>query len=378
MKKDIMLTSGYHFEGYCITDYYGFFSGEAVIGTGFFSEMRSGISDMFGTKSKAFSDKLEDVKEYAIEELINNVFQKTQANAIIGLDVDYNTFEGNIIAVIANGTAVKIEKEEMKEEYSKILDCPVMDYNFSIDIRPCKARFYISDSKPTLMQLQVYSYSPKFLSAMQFDLSVNTLLGDQYKVTDMILADFKIDQEQSTKTIGVYQSERMPIELPISNFRAIESVNINVKKYKQGQEIGKPAYANTVVSFPVTALIQLKKRYGDDAVSEIFETDDTWTCACGYQNSLVLDHCSLCHRQKGETICGDPQETIEKYSLYHTILDEVQPLGSAKEILEGLKRHQGEIPDEIIEKIEKMATNEAMFGNMKRDCIQYLEQQLPH
>ena len=373
-----MFTSGFNFEGYHITKYYGVFTGEAVIGTGPISELKANWSDVLGINNKAFCDKLDIVEGDAIVALKENVSRHTHANAIIGVDLDFNMFANNLISVIVNGTAVKIQKDKIKEEYSKILDCPVMDYNFSIDIRPCKARFYISDSKPTLMQLQVYSYSPKFLSAMQFDLSVNTLLGDQYKVTDMILADFKIDQEQSTKTIGVYQSERMPIELPISNFRAIESVNINVKKYKQGQEIGKPAYANTVVSFPVTALIQLKKRYGDDAVSEIFETDDTWTCACGYQNSLVLDHCSLCHRQKGETICGDPQETIEKYSLYHTILDEVQPLGSAKEILEGLKRHQGEIPDEIIEKIEKMATNEAMFGNMKRDCIQYLEQQLPH
>lgn len=107
--NNILLTTGFNFDGYKIVNYCGIYSGESVLGTGFISEFTASVSDITGTSSKNFSGKLYKAKEAAIKNL------KTQclingANAIIGINFNYITFSSNMIGVIANGTAVQIEK----------------------------------------------------------------------------------------------------------------------------------------------------------------------------------------------------------------------------------------------------------------------------
>ncbi len=108
------ITTGYDFHGYVITDYLGIFSGECVLGTGFVSELSASFSDLFGTTSDAFSEKLEKAKEHALDRLKRNCLAH-DANAVIGVDFDYITFGNNMIGVVANGTAVEIRRSEQNE-----------------------------------------------------------------------------------------------------------------------------------------------------------------------------------------------------------------------------------------------------------------------
>lgn len=105
------LTTGYNFEGYKIDEYFGIVSGEAVLGTGFLSELSSSVTDAFGMKSGAFGDKMRKAKQYAIDELITET-AKTGGNAIIGVSFQIVVFSNNSIGVSANGTSVKISKTE--------------------------------------------------------------------------------------------------------------------------------------------------------------------------------------------------------------------------------------------------------------------------
>lgn len=107
--KNLKLTTGFNFEGYKIIDYLKVISAETVLGTGFLSEFSASISDFFGTENESFSEKLESAKNSATKKLINKAIL-LNANGIIGIDYDYVNFSSNIIGVIANGTAVKIEK----------------------------------------------------------------------------------------------------------------------------------------------------------------------------------------------------------------------------------------------------------------------------
>ena len=66
MNKKMLMTSGYNFEGYTITEYLGVFSGECALGTGFLSSLGAGISDFLGTNSKMYSNKLKEAKEELI------------------------------------------------------------------------------------------------------------------------------------------------------------------------------------------------------------------------------------------------------------------------------------------------------------------------
>ena len=113
--KHFKVTSGYNFEGYNIKNYIGIVSGEVVIGTGYFSEFLASASDLFGTTSTAFSDKMGLVKDKALEILIQKAISKG-ANAVIGIDFDYLTFANNMMGVSANATAVVIEETDKLPE----------------------------------------------------------------------------------------------------------------------------------------------------------------------------------------------------------------------------------------------------------------------
>lgn len=111
IKSSMLLTTGYNFECYNISEYVGVISGESVLGTGFLSELSASSSDFFGVQSLSFSKKLKLAKDIATDQLKDECIKKG-GNAIIGVDFDYLTFRNNMIGVIANGTAVIIEKSE--------------------------------------------------------------------------------------------------------------------------------------------------------------------------------------------------------------------------------------------------------------------------
>lgn len=105
----LMTTVGFSFEGYRIVEYLDIVTGETVLGTGFLAELSASWADTFGETSGAMSSKLAQAKELAFKAAKVNCIEKG-GNAIIGIDFDYITFSNNMIGVIANGTAVRIEK----------------------------------------------------------------------------------------------------------------------------------------------------------------------------------------------------------------------------------------------------------------------------
>lgn len=107
---NLLLTTGNLFQGWRITDYLGIITGETVLGTGMFSSWEASFADMVGERSTAFSDKLTRAKNQALDELKRQCARRG-GNAIIGVGFDYITFTNNMIGVVANGTAVKVEKE---------------------------------------------------------------------------------------------------------------------------------------------------------------------------------------------------------------------------------------------------------------------------
>lgn len=112
--ESIMQTTGYNFEGFRITKYLKVLSGETVIGTGFLSELDASLSDLLGANASSFEGKLDRAKDTALRVLLLKA-KDLGANAIIGIDFDYITFQNNMIGVVANGTAVVVEKEEAED-----------------------------------------------------------------------------------------------------------------------------------------------------------------------------------------------------------------------------------------------------------------------
>lgn len=101
----MLQTTGYNFDGYRIVKYLKVVSSEVVLGTGLFSSIGSSVADFTGKRSGAYERKLEEGKESAIYNLEKET-TSLGGNAIIGIDIDYTNFVGDVIGVVATGTAV--------------------------------------------------------------------------------------------------------------------------------------------------------------------------------------------------------------------------------------------------------------------------------
>ena len=83
-------------EGKRIIHYYGIVSGETIIGANVFRDFLAGIRDFVGGRSGAYEEVLRQAKETAIKEMEEQA-ARLGANAVIGVDLDYETVVTNII-----------------------------------------------------------------------------------------------------------------------------------------------------------------------------------------------------------------------------------------------------------------------------------------
>ena len=97
-------------EGKRIIHYYGIVSGETIIGANVFRDFLARIRDFVGGRSGAYEEVLRQAKETAIKEMEEQA-ARLGANAVIGVDLDYETVggSGSMLMVTATGTAVVIE-----------------------------------------------------------------------------------------------------------------------------------------------------------------------------------------------------------------------------------------------------------------------------
>lgn len=106
----MLLTTTPIIEGKQITKYYGIVSGETIIGANVFRDFLAGIRDFVGGRSGSYEEVLRQAKETALKEMSEEA-AKLGANAVIGVDLDYETVgsSGSMLMVTACGTAVSIE-----------------------------------------------------------------------------------------------------------------------------------------------------------------------------------------------------------------------------------------------------------------------------
>lgn len=106
----MLLTTTNTIEGNKVTRYIGLVSGEAIIGANLFKDIFAGIRDIVGGRSGSYERVLREAKDNALAEMANNA-EKLGANAVIGIDLDYETVgqNGSMLMVSSSGTAVVYE-----------------------------------------------------------------------------------------------------------------------------------------------------------------------------------------------------------------------------------------------------------------------------
>lgn len=101
----MILTTTHSVEGYKITDYRGIVVGEAIMGANVVRDFFAGVTDIIGGRSGAYESKLQDARDTAMQELEQRAAQMG-ANAVVGVDLDYEVVGDSMLMVSVSGTAV--------------------------------------------------------------------------------------------------------------------------------------------------------------------------------------------------------------------------------------------------------------------------------
>ena len=103
----MILSTTNQIEGRIATDYLGVVTGETIIGANVFKDFFAGIRDFVGGRSSSYEKVLREAKDIALKEMAEEATMKG-ANAVVGIDLDYETVGQGMLMVVASGTAVRI------------------------------------------------------------------------------------------------------------------------------------------------------------------------------------------------------------------------------------------------------------------------------
>ena len=106
----MLVTTTNVIEGRRIIEYKGLVAGEAILGANLFRDLFASIRDIVGGRSGSYEKVLNDARQTAVGEMTDKA-AALGANAVIGVDLDYETIgsNGSMLMVTAAGTAVRVE-----------------------------------------------------------------------------------------------------------------------------------------------------------------------------------------------------------------------------------------------------------------------------
>lgn len=105
----MILSTTPQIEGHPVIEYKGIVTGETIIGANFVKDFLASIRDFVGGRSGSYEKVLREAKDTSLQEMMERA-RALGANAIVGIDVDYETIGQNnsMLMVATSGTAVVI------------------------------------------------------------------------------------------------------------------------------------------------------------------------------------------------------------------------------------------------------------------------------
>lgn len=305
--ENILMTSGYNFDGYIITQYLGLCSGEAALGTGFLSSLGAGLADFLGQNSSMYADKLNTARDIALGFLVEHA-EQLGANAIISVHFEYTSFSSDIMGVTANGTAVKVERAP---GYGNV-DFEVRSSDSDLPVKPNRIFLSAINSK-CYAKLLLDNVPDNNIYAVKGNLSLFTIFEEELKEENIIFSDFVA--ENNIQKI----SSAALISFSPDLFRVIKYAAFEVTKYLDRTMINDNFQVETIS--------------GEDA--PVQKPID----------SLVLN------------------EYLSSIGALGTATD------IYNYTIEFNSAHDNVIPDELVKYVKTIASNERLYGNLSRDSV---------
>jgi len=103
----VILTTTPNIEGKPVLEYLGIVTGEAIMGANIVRDFFAAVTDIVGGRSGAYEQKLSHARQIALNEMAEEA-RRLGANAVVGIDIDYEVVRDGMLMVTASGTAVKI------------------------------------------------------------------------------------------------------------------------------------------------------------------------------------------------------------------------------------------------------------------------------
>ena len=105
----MILSTTPQIEGRPVREDKGVVTGETIIGANFVKDIFAGIRDIVGGRAGSYEKVLIEAKDTSMQEMMQRA-EALGANAIIGIDIDYETIgaNGSMLMVATSGTAVVI------------------------------------------------------------------------------------------------------------------------------------------------------------------------------------------------------------------------------------------------------------------------------
>jgi uncharacterized protein YbjQ (UPF0145 family) len=316
MNKKMLMTSGYNFEGYTITEYLGVFSGECALGTGFLSSLGAGISDFLGTNSKMYSNKLKEAKEYALDQLQSQITE-AGGNAIIGLDIDYVSFSADIMGVVASGTAVKLGEIPTSVEDIETQRYPINATNKGLSFRPSSLYIETLNNSKISYSLELFHSDECSVSAIMADIEFTDAFQRENIIKNVVFSGFKEKHKKYLISDSILQ------DFPADYLKLLSGIRVTVRKY-----------------------------ISDNQLIELVDSE--------------IEYDSL-----SDSPQGDPMATASE------LLSVAEGLSNAKEIYEYVfsynEEHGGIIDQKLISGLESQKSIERFYGNHKDTTIKEIK-----
>jgi uncharacterized protein YbjQ (UPF0145 family) len=103
----MILTTGPAVEGRPVRDYLDVVSAQAIMGVNIGKDITAGFRNIVGGRSKSYEGEITKAVAEVMDELKAHA-ETLGADAILSIDIDYETVGNNMLMVAASGTAVKL------------------------------------------------------------------------------------------------------------------------------------------------------------------------------------------------------------------------------------------------------------------------------
>jgi uncharacterized protein YbjQ (UPF0145 family) len=94
-------------EGRTVSDYLGVVAAQGVLGVNVFKDVAAGMRNIFGGRSQSYENELASGVSDSLVELEKQA-EQLGADAVIGVDIDYESVGSQMLMISASGTAVKL------------------------------------------------------------------------------------------------------------------------------------------------------------------------------------------------------------------------------------------------------------------------------